>query len=137
MKVRHALYLTIIAGLLLPMSATPVHSADELIPMWVHRHRLIWTERASGYPDAITSYIHIRDATKAKVAGALVVAEWELPGKLKLTQSAYTNRQGIAVISVWAGPGPYRLCIYSVAKQGWDYRSDLDRDSACQECVAY
>jgi hypothetical protein len=133
-KTKHMLYLIVIVGLLLPMSALAVDDT----PMWVHRFRLIWTERATGYPDAVVAFIHIRDADNRAVEGAKVEAEWTSPyWKEPVAVVSTTNRQGIAIFRVWHGPGWYHLCVHSVSKGGRNYDSELNRDDACQAAIAY
>jgi hypothetical protein len=138
MKMRHLLYLTIILGLLLPMSALTVLAEDpEVIPMWIQRARLTWTGRSSGGPDAVVGFIHIRDGENDMVEGALVDAVWTLPDGTSLAESIDTNRQGIAIFSLWEGRGEYTLCVTDVTKAGWDYQPELNfdtmnNDTGCQ-----
>ena len=52
MKTRRMLYLAVLAGLLVTMSALPALAVDD-IPMYVHQSRVAYTGRSSGGPDDI------------------------------------------------------------------------------------
>ena len=126
---KHLIYLAILLGLLLPISALPVVADAGDIAMWIQRARLTWTGRSSGGPDAMVGYIHIRDINNDMVQGALVTAEWTLPDGDTLPHTVVTSRQGIAIFSVWEGRGEYKLCVTDVTKSGWEYEEDLNFDT--------
>jgi hypothetical protein len=128
MKTKHLLYITIIVGLLATIGAIPV-LADETV-MWVHRVRLAYTGRSSTGPDAMNALVHIRDENLTMVEGATVTAEWTLPnGTLITGEEAVTNLQGIAIFETFAGAGSYTFCVTGVAKAGWDYKEELNRET--------
>jgi hypothetical protein len=129
MKTKLPLYLAIVVCMLVSAIAFPVLAAGDPIPMWVSRARLAYVGRSSTGPDAVVGMIHIRDATKAKVAGATVTAEWTLPGGTVFQETAPTDSAGIARFSEWVGQGDYRLCVIDATKAGWLYDPTLDRES--------
>ena len=143
MKMKQLIYLTIILGLLLPMSALPVaaDAEDDPIPMWIQRARLTWTGRSSGGPDAMVGYIHIRDITNDMVEGALVDAVWTWTPRdpeadpVKTEAQVETNGQGIAEFRLWMGGGEYELCVTDVTKVDsdvgleWKYDEELNFDT--------
>jgi hypothetical protein len=140
MKAKHLLYLTIILGILVSLSAVPAlaEEGDTPIPMWVHRARLAYTGRSSGGSDDMKAYIHIRDATLDMVEGATVTAAWTVPDRTlpdgttitkQVIVDELTNRQGIAIFSIWEGWGDYEICVTDVTKDGRVYDPELDWES--------
>jgi hypothetical protein len=121
MKIKRALYLAIIVGLLASMGAIPALAEDGDIPMWVQRARLTYTGRSSGGPDEMVAYIHIRDAELNMVEGATVEATWRMldDEPASLVETAVTNEQGIAIFTNWSGAGDYEICVTGVDKEGW------------------
>jgi hypothetical protein len=141
MKAKHVLYLVIIVGLLVPLSAIPV-LADGGIPMWVHHARVAYTGRSHWGPDAVGAFIHIRDANLTMVEGALVSGTWTWTlsdGTVGTEdQQVLTNRQGIAELSVWEGRGEYKICVTGVTKDGWLYDPALNWDDLDSEgCTVF
>ena len=127
MKTRRMLYLAILAGLLVTMSALPALAVDD-IPMYVHQSRVAYTGRSSGGPDDIVGYVHIQDVNLAKVEGAMVLAVWTLPDdSLYTPEGVETNSHGLAVFDdLWEGFGEYTLCVTGVTKAGWEYDESLN-----------
>ena len=136
MKAKHLLYLTIILGILVSLSAVPALADEGDTPtlMWVHRARLAYTGRSSNGPDSIKAYVHIRDATLDMVEDAMVTAEWTLPDGNTKTEQVLTDVRGIAIFSVWEGWGDYKICVTNVTKDGYLYDAGLDRES-CPEFI--
>jgi hypothetical protein len=115
------LCLAVVLSVLLSLIVLPVVAADGDILMWVSRARLAYVGRSSTGTDAMVAYIHVRDATRKWVDGATVSAEWTLPNGNCVSQTATTNLQGIAKLSIWQGKGIYRLTVVDVTKVGWEY----------------
>jgi hypothetical protein len=129
MKAKHLLYLAVIIGLLVPAIALPVMAQEEEIPMWVHRARSAYTGRSPHGPDAMVTFVHIRDANLDMVEGASVTAQWTLPDGAQITQTVVTSVVGIAEFSLWEGRGVYQLCVLDVTKPGWLYDPAQDRET--------
>jgi len=134
MKARQMLFVAVVAAVLATTIALPV-MAEDAIAMWVSRARLAYNGRSSHSPDRIVGMIHVRDANLATVAGAEVTAQWTLPDGTVVEQTAVTAFQGIATFQVWEGRGVYRLCVTDVAKDGWDYDQDLNRETCAELLV--
>jgi len=120
MKAKQFLFVAVVAAMLGTMIAFPVMAEDET-PMWVSRVRLAYSGRSSSSSDRVVGMVHVRDADKSAVAGALVAATWTKPDGTTLETTAVTDFQGIARFQVWAGSGEYQLCVTGVALDGWLY----------------
>ena len=130
MKAKQVLYLVIILGLLAPIGAFAVLAEEADIPMWVHQLMVTYTGRSSGGPDNIVALVHIHDANQDRVEGAMVTAEWVLPdGAVYPAEAVETTVQGIAEFSIFKGAGDYTICVTGVSKDGWEYDSELNRDT--------
>ena len=129
MKVKQPLYLVIAVAMLLSLAAMRAMAEEDPIPMWVSRVRLAYNGRSSSAPDRVVGMVHVRDADRAAVEGAAVLAEWTLPDGTVYQETAPTTFQGIARFKAWSGKGMYKLCVVNVTKEGWLYDSSLNRQT--------
>jgi hypothetical protein len=128
MTAKKLLYPVLVAAIVVLAVAVPVFAEDD-IPMWVQRARLAWCGRSSGGPDRVVGMIHIFDANREMVDGALVEVVWTLPNAGELVTTTVTSDpQGIAEFSLWDGRGDYEICVLNVAKEGWTYDYDQNRE---------
>jgi hypothetical protein len=137
MDPKKLLYAVLVAALVVLAVAVPVLAEGD-IPMWVQRARLAYVGRNCSCPDRMVAMVHIRDATKSMVAGALVTVNWTVPySDEEITQKAQTNSQGIAEFDVpSAVAGDYVLCIDAVTAAERTYDPGLDRE-VCPVITAY
>jgi hypothetical protein len=128
MKTKQFLFAALVAALLGTMIAFPVMAEDET-PMSVSRVRLAYNGRSSHSSDRVVGMVHVRDANKSAVVGALVAATWTEPDGSILMTTAVTDFQGIATFQVWAGSGTYELCVTDVTLDGWLYDAGQNVES--------
>ena len=68
------------------------------------------------------SQVTIYDQNGARAASATVSDEWTLPNSAKVTQSANTNRSGVATFRLTSRlTGTYQFCVTNVVKSGYVY----------------
>ena len=129
MKRKKVLFIVIVAAILMSMIAIPVVAEDE-IPMWVSSIRLSLRGRNSSSAK-IVGTVTVKDANQDPVAEAHVVAELTDPLNRVTLASAETSDKGAASFRFkpWAS-GLYKLCVFSVTKEGWQY----DPDSNVETC---
>jgi len=122
---KKALFVVVVAAILLSMIAIPVLAEDE-IPMWVSSIRLSFRGRNAASPK-IVGTVTVRDANRDPVAGATVVVEFTDPEGRVTLEGGETSDQGTASFrfNAWES-GPHTLCVFTVSKEGWEYDPDLN-----------
>jgi hypothetical protein len=70
---------------------------------------------------SVSAKVHVIDQDGAAVRNATVTATWDLPDGSRFSQTAYSNRKGVAGFETSGGKGTYTLTVTNMTKSGYDF----------------